>query len=222
VDEITAAHNRAIVGFLAVARSLRPRRGAPRLFDMHLPLRLPLCVLLTAAACGDDPVRFSEPVGINLKAKSADTTGGVVSDEKGITTESGNPYGTFVADARAALGGADPGRIELEGLTLTLGAGSTGVARLGEVFTGQVDVQFIMNDTNNVVPVGGGMIAATADGGPLDLDASFTSEAVASADWTKLLGGSFKVAIRGPAGADFETKGADADLQLTLTFAAYE
>ena len=27
---------------------------------------------------------------------------------------------------------------------------------------------------------------------------------------------------RGPAAADFSTKGADADLQLTLTFAAYE
>ena len=189
---------------------------------MHLTRVLAFAALLPVAACGDDPVRFSEPVGINLKAKSADTTGGVVSDEKGITTESGNPYGKFVSDARAALGGADPARIELEGLTLTLGAGSTGVARLGEVFTGQVDVQFIMNDTDNVVPAGGGMIAATADGGPLDLEATFTSDGVASVDWTKLLGGSFKVAIRGPAGADFETKGADADLQLTLSFVAYE
>jgi hypothetical protein len=39
---------------------------------------------------------------------------------------------------------------------------------------------------------------------------------------SKLLGGSFKVVIRGPAAATFEAAGADADLQLTLTFAAYE
>lgn len=184
---------------------------------------VPFAFAVTAlAACSDDPVSFSEPVGINLKAKSSDTVGGVVSDEKGITTESGNPYGKFVSDARTSLGGADPSHIELSGLSLTLGAGSTGVSTLGEVFTGQVDVQFIMNDTDNVIPAGGGMIAATANGGPLTLDATFDSAGASSVDWAKILGGSFKVAIRGPAGVDFETKGADADLQLTLTFQAFE
>ncbi len=189
---------------------------------MHPLLRLSLGSALLIAACSDDPLRYSEPVGINLKAKSADTTGGVVSDEKGITTESGNPYGKFVADARAQLGGKDPAEIALEDLTLTLGAGSTGVTRLGEVFTGQVDVLFVMNDTNNTVMAGSGNIAATTAGGPAPLDAAFTSTTLGAADLTKLIGGNFKVVIRGPAGADFETKGADADLQLTLTFAAYE
>lgn len=189
---------------------------------MHALLRLSLGSLLVVAACGDDPLRYSEPVGINLKAKSADTTGGVVSDEKGITTESGNPYGKFVADARTQLGGKDPAEVALEGLTLTLGAGSTGVTRLGEVFTGQVDVLFVMNDTNNTAPAGGGVIAATAAGGPEALDATFSTTTLGAADLAKVMAGNFKVVIRGPAGADFETKGADADLQLTLTFAAYE
>ncbi|MBK9030278.1 MAG: hypothetical protein IPL61_02880 [Myxococcales bacterium] len=189
---------------------------------MNHSTRLACLALVTLAACGDDPVRVSEPVGINLKAKSSDTVGGVVSDEKGITTESGNPYGKFVSDARAALGGKDPSEIALEGLTLTLGAGSTGVTMLGEVFTGQVDVVFVMNDTNNTVPAGGGAIAATTGGGPATLAGTFTSTTLGAADLAKVMGGSFKVVIRGPAGADFETKGADADLQLTLTFAAYE
>jgi hypothetical protein len=131
---------------------------------MHLFLRLASASALLLAACGDDPLRYSEPVGINLKAKSADTVGGVVSDEKGISTESTNPYGKFVADARVQLGGKDPAEIALEELTLTLGAGSTGVTRLGEVFTGQVDVLFVMNDTNNTAIAGGGVIAATGRG----------------------------------------------------------
>ena len=189
---------------------------------MHPLVRLAFASPLLLAACGDDPLRYSEPVGINLKAKSADTTGGVVSDEKGITTESANPYGKFITDARAQLGGRDPSEVALEQLTLTLGAGSTGVTRLGEVFTGQVDVLFVMNDTNNTAMAGGGVIAATAAGGPVPLDAAFTSTTLGAADLAKVIGGNFKVVIRRPAGADFETKGADADLQLTLTFAAYE
>lgn len=196
---------------------------------MDMPLPRPLgfasltaLVTLTLAACGDDPVRFSEPVTINLKAKSADTTGGVVDDDKGISTENGNPYGKFVGDARAALGGADPGRIALEGATLTLGAASTGVLGLGEVFTGNVEVNFTVNDTNNTYPAAWGPIAATAPSGPLTLTTGFSTDTLSSTDFAKLLGGSFKVGIRGPAAAGFSAKGADADLQVTLTFAAFE
>lgn len=177
---------------------------------------------LTLAACSDDPVRFSEPVGINLKAKSSDTTGGVVTDEKGITTESGNPYGKFVTDARNALGGRDPGGIELDAATIFLGAGSTGVTGLGEIFNGNVEILFEMNDTNNSFPAAAGTIDAADTSGPITLSSTFTSDGLASADFTKLTGGAFKVVVRGPAAAGFETKGADADLQLTLTFAAYE
>lgn len=177
---------------------------------------------LTLAACGDDPVRFSEPVTINLKAKSSDTVGGVVDDDKGITTENGNPYGRFISDARDALGGADPGRVALEGATLTLGAASTGVLGLGEVFTGNVEVALTVNDTNNTYPAAWGPIAATAPSGPLTLTTGFSTDTLSSTDVAKLLGGSFKVGIRGPAAAGFSAKGADADLQVTLTFAAFQ
>lgn len=177
--------------------------------------------LLAAAACADDPVEYSEPVSINLKAKSSDTVGGVVSDEKGITTESGNPYGAFVSDAQRELG-RDPRRIDLSSASLTLGANSTGVTRLGEVFTGNVEVLFEMNDTNNTFPAAAGTIAADAGGGPITIDTVFDSGAPGSEDYEKMLSGSFKLVMRGPAGSDFETKGADADIQVTLTFVAYE
>jgi len=112
---------------------------------------------LALAGCGDDPVSYSAPVGINLKAKSANSTNGVVTDEKGINTESGNPFGAFVTDARRELG-RDPGYIDVDEVTVLLGAGSTGVTRLGEVFTGNVEVLFQMNDTNNTYPVASGTI----------------------------------------------------------------
>ena len=175
--------------------------------------------LLLLTACGDDPVSYSAPVGINLKVKSGDVSNDAVSDQKGINTESGNPYGAFVADAQAKLG-SDPTSIEIESLTLTLGAQSTGVTTLEEVYTGDVDVAFLMNDTNNTYDVG--HIIDPTGVGPADVDVAFASAQVSSTDFPKLLGGGFSVVIRGPAAATFSSKGAEANMQLTFTFAAFE
>jgi len=180
-----------------------------------------LSIVTLALGCGDDPISYSAPVGINLKAKSSDTTNGVVTDDKGISTESGNPYGAFVNDARAELG-RDPGGIDVDEVTLFLGASSTGVTRLGEVFTGNVEVLFEMNDTNNSYPVAAGTVDASAASGPIEIAATFSSDGVPDLDYAKLLGGGFKVIVRGPAATGFTTKGADADVQVTLTFAAFE
>ncbi|MFN0245360.1 MAG: hypothetical protein ACKV2T_00545 [Kofleriaceae bacterium] len=178
-------------------------------------------VTCLVAACGDDPISYSAPVGINLKAKSADTQNGVVTDEKSINSESGNPYGAFVADARAELG-RDPGLIDVDSVALFLGANSTGVVTLGEVFDGNVEVLFEMNDTNNSYPVANATLPATTGPGPFGLSVTFPAAQIPDADFTKLLNGSFKVITRGPAASGFTTKGADADIQVTLTFAAYE
>ena len=176
---------------------------------------------LALAACGDDPVSYSEPVGLTLKAKSSDTVNNVVTDDKGINTESGNPYGAFISNAKREIG-RDPASIDVEQVTVFLGAGSIGVARLGEVFTGNVEVLVQMNDTNNSYPVAASTIDAAATGGPLELNPAFDSNGVPDLDYGKLLAGSFKVVIRGPAATGFTSKGADADVQVTLTFAAYE
>jgi len=175
------------------------------------------CVAL--AACGDDPVSYSSPVGINLKAKSGDVSNNSISDDKGITTESGNPYGAFVNEAERKIG-KSPTRIELDHLTLTLGAQSTGVTTLEEVYTGDVDVAFIMNDTNNTYDAG--HVINPRGVGPVDVDVAFDPALVSDIDYAKLLGGSFKVVIRGPAATTFASKGAEANLQLTFTFAAFE
>lgn len=192
----------------------------------HLRLLAPALATLTVgtlAACGgDDPIEYSEPVTINLKAKSSDLVNNAIDEDKGVTTESGNPYGAFVSNARRELGGADPSRIALEATTLTLGASSTGVLTLGEVFTGNVEVNFTVNDTNNTYPAAWRAFAATDGSGPIELTSGFSTDTLGSTDFTKLLGGSFKVGIRGPASATFGNANADADLQVTLTFTAFE
>lgn len=177
-------------------------------------------MLVSLAACSDDPLSYSGPVAINLKAESGAVNGTAISDEKGITTESGNPYAAFITDARSTLG-RDPGRVEIDALTLTLGAESTtGVTALDQVYTGDVDVLFLMNDTNNTYPAG--RVSNPTGAGPVPVGIAFESDGVADQDWPKFVGGSFKVIIRGTAATEFASKGAKADLQLAFTFAAYE
>ena len=182
-------------------------------------LRITSLTLLALVGCADDPVSYSSPVAINLKAESGAVNGTAISDEKGITTESGNPYARFVSDARARLG-RDPGRIEVDELTLTLGAQSEGVTTLDQVYAGDVDVLFLMNDSNNTYPVG--RVANPTGPGPVNVGVLLESNAVADQDWSKFVGGNFKVVIRGSVATDFANKGAKADLQLTFTFAAFE
>src|SRR5437868_6615054 len=93
-----------------------PDHTSRRMHPMKRTL-LFLAPLFLLAGCGD-PVSFSAPVGINLKTKASDAKEGVVTSEKGITTETSNPYGAFINDARGKLDGQDPARIEISSLTL--------------------------------------------------------------------------------------------------------
>jgi len=187
----------------------------------HLVILNVLGAVLGVAACGSDPVSYSVPVGITLKAKSADVSGTTITEDKAITTETSNPYGAFVNDARTKLG-RDPTRIEVDRLTLTLGADSTGVTALDQVFTGPVDVSMIMNDTNNTYVIGS--VDSPRGPGPVDVEVSLDGHMIATVpqDFTRYLSGSFKVVARGSAAADFASKGAEATLQLTFTYAAFE
>ena len=177
-------------------------------------------VLSIVVACGSDPVSFSQPVGIELKAKSGDVNNNAISELKDITTESGNPFGAFITAARAKLGNHDPSRIELPMLTLTLGAQSTGVTKLDDVFTGDVDVAFLMNTSSNTYDVG--HVTNPAGVGPDSVDSTFVSTQLSAADYQLLLQGQFKVQVRGPAAAGFQSKGAEASIQATFTFDAFQ
>jgi hypothetical protein len=178
-----------------------------------------MLALLAATGCSADPVSYSAPVGITLKARSGDVTGTTITEDKSITTETSNPYGTFVNDARTKLG-HDPLRIEVDRLSLTLGAQSTGVTKLEDVFLGAVDVSMIMNDTNNTYVVGS--VVNPTGTGPVELDVALDGHSVAPQDFSKYLGGSFKVIARGSAATGFSSKGAEATLQLTFTYAAFD
>lgn len=182
--------------------------------------KTPILAVALLAACGDDPVSYSAPVGIELKVKSGEVSpSNALTPEKGINTESGNPYGAFIADANRKLG-RDPGEIALDKVTITLGAQSTNLTGLEQVMTGDVYVSFLTNDTNNT------FVAAhwpsPAGVGPVAGHPSFDWSAVGDHDVAKMLGGSFKVVLNAPAAAEFATKGAEAVLQLTFTFSAYE
>jgi len=184
-------------------------------------MKTPLLAVVLLAACGDDPVNYSAPVGIELKAKSGDVTNNAVNEDKSITTESGNPYGAFITDARAKLGGHDPSEINIDKVTLTLNvAKSTNVATLDQVLTGDVAVQFVMNDTNDPFTVA--HFASPTGVGPVEGTSTFDWSAVGGDNITKMMNGSFKVAMSGPPAAGFATKGAEASMTVTFTFTAFE
>lgn len=178
-----------------------------------------LSSFLVCGACTTDPVSYSAPVGINLKAKSGDVSGTAISEDKSITTETSNPYGSFISAATTKIG-RSPGRVEVDHATLLLGAQSVNVTKLEDVFTGAVDVSFVINDSNNTYQVGG--LTNPSGVGPIDLDISLAGSEVAPQDFPKYLDGSFKVVVRGTAATRFTSKGAEAALQLTFTFAAFK
>jgi hypothetical protein len=177
--------------------------------------------LALCAACAGDPVTVSAPVGVSLKARSSEITDGAIACAKPIDTEPGNPYGAFVSDARARIG-RDPGIIDVERVELFLGAGSSGVTSLDEVFAGDIDLLFQMNETNNAYLVARGAVDAATGAGPVGFDIAFAAAEVPDLDYVRMLLGSFKLVARGPAAPSFETGGALVDLQVTLTFAALE
>ena len=179
-----------------------------------------LTLALSLAACGDNPVSFSQPVGITLKAKSGDVQNATITETKDITTESGNPYGAFISDAMNKLGGKAPSTIEVNDVTLTLAGTSQGVATLDQVMTGDVDVAFVTNDTNDTYDVA--HAASPTGAGPFGMNISFDYSTVSAADRPKFLSGSFKVVLRGPAATSFPNANAQADMQVTFTFDALQ
>ena len=178
-----------------------------------------LASALVTGACTDEPVTYSEPVGIRLQASSSGATNGVVTDDKQITTEQGNPYGAFMASAKELLAGKAPSAIVIEGATLELGTSSTGVTALGQVFTGLVSVDFLINDSNNSYGVASAEVTADTPA-TLELDARFDSAALTDFDYLKLLGGNFKVVVRGTAASGFADQAATVDRDTTLPFSA--
>jgi hypothetical protein len=174
------------------------------------------------AACGSDEVSYSAPVGINLSVASGEVEAGQIVDEKNINTESGNPYAVFIADARDALGGDDPGDLRLDRAALEVMPSSSGVGELGAIFAGRVELRFEMNSTGTIVPAGWLDVAADTGAGPVEATIDFDASAVPDAEWASLVGGAFKVVLQGPAADGFADASADADLVATFELTALE
>jgi hypothetical protein len=212
-------------------RSLRFRcvrwRDGQIVADQHMmtrqarrwPLGLAVLAIGVTACTEESAPSFSTPITITLSAKSADTTGGMVSTEKSISAEEGNPYGTFIINARLR-GRRDPRRIGIEAATLSLGPGSVGVGSLGDVFDGTTEVLVRLNGTGTDYPVGEVDIAPLTIG-EVRLTAHF-NDMMPDADVARMVNADFKIMVRGKATTGFTGKGSEAVLKTTLTFSSYQ
>jgi hypothetical protein len=184
--------------------------------------RLICFALLSAlvAGCHDDPVSYSDPVGIHLAVSDGDVTDTTAYDEKNINTESGNPYGVFASAAHDAVGG-EPSRIVVEGTTIEIADGSD-LPDVDAVFDGPIAIAFVMNGSDASYDVAGGTIIAGAGPGPVELDVHFDSDDLADTDYPDLTAGSFKVTLAGEVADGFVAQGGTADFEVVFTFTAYE
>lgn len=178
------------------------------------------------AGCGSDdedktPVSVSDPVGITLNVVATDIQNGIITTDKNINTEEGNPYAVYIAKARDVLKG-DPGRIEINKMDLDLNNKQSDTAALNEIFNGDVKFDFVMNDSGAVVDVGNGLVDSTVQGpGPIPMTVTFESKKIEDKDWKKFLDGGFKVKMTAPANPTFTGKKTSSSVKITLYFEAY-
>ena len=91
---------------------------------------------------------------------------------------------------------------------------------LEKVFSATVRLSFQMNGSNNSYPVAS--VTGPTGAGPVELQVAFDSGAMTPADFSALVGGSFKVVLTGASASGFAARGATARLEATLTFVAFE
>lgn len=172
--------------------------------------------LLAAAGC-ETAAATSDTIVIRLSGiKESDIRDGVVEREKNVTTETSNPYAAFLADARTALG-ADPSRIEVEAVSITLGGDSRGVVGFDELFAGQTNV-FLRTDAGGTVYVG--RVDRPTGVGPVSFEVIAGEDELAPI-LPDLLAGVFRVGVRG-ATARAATDDFDARIEVSIRFAAFE
>ena len=167
-------------------------------------------------ACADEPepVAYSESVGLKLSGmKPKDVENNVVSEEKNVNTETGNPYGEFLKNAKDNLGGKEPSYIKLMKATVGLHSESDGLSSLGQVFT-KIELFVSTSDVTKTLgtasSVSGSEVSVTID---------------SSVDWQALapvmIAGDFKLGLRCETGAT-TPKEWEARLFMDLNFSAFE
>ena len=175
---------------------------------------------LALSACGGKSVS-SGPIGVGITAEPGDVQNGVLTQDKGIGSTSGNPYHDWIVSAEGQLGNKAPARLDINGLTLGLGASSQGVTTLEQVFgKGEVDVLLKIDPSSLSYAVGHANDLTGA--GPADFSVDFKPDQLPASDLQALINGQAHVVIRGPAAAGFASSGAKADLELRFIFQASE
>ena len=188
---------------------------------MHLfhstPALAVLAVGLSMIGCEEDPVGAEDRIVIQLSGiKESDIVSGTVQKSKNVTTETSNPYGAFMQDARQTLG-REPSRIAVTMVQITLAGDSRGVASLADLFNGTVEV-FLDADVGGTVPVA--RVSAPSGSGPIELE-MVSDEASLAPILAALLATNFRVGIRGST-ARTATDDFDARIDVRIGFAAFE
>ncbi|TAK30377.1 MAG: hypothetical protein EPO40_08290 [Myxococcaceae bacterium] len=180
-----------------------------------------MLVLAMTAGCGsEDPantantVNYSGPVSINIdKFKDGEVRNNAFDADKSVSSESGNPYGMFLSQARATLGRA-PAAVLVDRVTLTLGRDSTGVTAFEQILGGPLVVYLASSSST----VNIGTVAQPTGAGPVEVVITATRDTLAPIN-NDLVQGSFKVGIRVPAAAALP-RSFDAKVATVLYFRA--
>lgn len=174
---------------------------------------------LVSACSGDDAggantVNYSGPVSINVdKFKDGDVRNNAFDSDKSVSTESGNPYGAFLQQARAVLG-RPPAAVVVDRATLTLGRDASGVTSFEQFLGGPLTLYL----ANSSTTVNIGTVAQPTGAGPVEVQITATRDTLAPIQ-TDLTQGSFKVGIRVPAAAA-RPRSFDAKVATVLYFRA--
>lgn len=181
---------------------------------------LPFLAAAALMGCGDtsgtpaNTVNYSGPVSINVdKFKDGDVRNEAFDSDKSVNTESGNPYGAFLQQARAVLG-RPPAAVLVDRVTLTLGRDTTGVTTFQQFLGGPL----VLYLANSGATVNIGTVTQPTGSGPVEVTITATRDTLAPIN-NDLIQGSFKVGIRVPAAAG-RPRSFDAKISTVLYFRA--
>ena len=173
------------------------------------------CASNAVGGDGLNTMNFSRPVSIRIdKFKDGEVRNESFDVDKSINTESGNPYGRFLQQARTALGRA-PAAVVVERVTLTLGADSQGVTSFEQFLGGPLTLYFV-NSANTTVNVG--TVTQPTGAGPVEVVITATRDTLAPIR-EDMVQGNFKVGVRVPAAAA-RPRSFDAKVSTVLYFRA--
>ncbi|MDH5760788.1 MAG: hypothetical protein OEZ65_14465 [Gemmatimonadota bacterium] len=154
-------------------------------------------MIVAVAACSDLGPVLSPELTIRINSMNdSDITAGIIYKDSNISTQSGNPWGTFIGTAVAECG-VDPVGFEITGLSLALDvAGSQNVSVFEDVISGSATVYFLSTQGNdaNAVRVALGSVLMPTGTGPVPLTITATAAQLQSLH-DRLVGGDFHVGL---------------------------